>query len=94
MSTLIHLIRLKRVESAIQHTIYRVDRLMPPQELFEHTDRFLEKLQNWKDCIPSFIHSQENVNNQIYLGYDSYVCPTVLLSFSFSLLDAPTFAGS
>ncbi|KAL2212084.1 hypothetical protein CC79DRAFT_1364368 [Sarocladium strictum] len=73
LSTLIHLIRLKRIESAIQHTIYRVDRLMPPQELFEHTNRFLEKLQNWKDCIPSYMHSQENADNQIYLGYDSYM---------------------
>ena len=73
LSTLIHLLRLKRIESSIQNTIYRVDRLIPSQELFEHTNSFLEMLEAWKACIPCHANDQDNPDRQIYLSYDSYV---------------------
>ncbi|KAH7325608.1 fungal-specific transcription factor domain-containing protein, partial [Stachybotrys elegans] len=73
LSTLIHLLRLKRIESAIQHSIYRVDRLQPSEDLCQKTDEFLEKLLAWKSVIPQQEYDQDMLENQIYLSYDSYM---------------------
>ncbi|EXJ82048.1 hypothetical protein A1O1_08117 [Capronia coronata CBS 617.96] len=53
MSTIIHLLRLKKIESEIQHEIYRVDRTKPSSAIHAITDAFLEKLYAWKDAIPA-----------------------------------------
>ncbi|RDW63907.1 hypothetical protein BP5796_10409 [Coleophoma crateriformis] len=48
----IHLVRLKRIESEIQTTIYRVDRAPDTATSNRATDKFLERLAAWKDAIP------------------------------------------
>lgn len=74
MSTLIHLLRLKRIESEIQHTIYRVDRMEASQDICIQTNTFIDKLHAWKNAIPQQKLHQEMMENQVYLSYDSYVC--------------------
>lgn len=44
MTTIIHLFRLKRIESEIQHEIYRVDRSKSTKDVCATTDAFLERL--------------------------------------------------
>lgn len=73
MSTLIHLLRLKRIESEIQHKIYRVDKVKSSQEIHVETNSFLERLHTWKSAIPQHQANQAMAENQVYLGYDSYV---------------------
>lgn len=73
MSTLIHLLRLKRIESEIQHQIYRVDKIKSPQEIYAETNNFLKSLLAWKNVIPRFETQTEMPENQVYLSYDSYV---------------------
>lgn len=73
MSTLIHLLRLKRIESEIQHEIYRVDKVKTPQQTDAETNSFLKRLHAWKSAIPQFQANQDLPENQVYLSYDSYV---------------------
>ncbi|KFA70194.1 hypothetical protein S40285_04420 [Stachybotrys chlorohalonatus IBT 40285] len=73
MSTLIHLLRLKRIESEIQHTIYRVDRMEASQDICIQTNTFIDKLHAWKNAIPQQKLHQEMMENQVYLSYDSYM---------------------
>ncbi|PVH71530.1 hypothetical protein DL98DRAFT_596856 [Cadophora sp. DSE1049] len=53
MSCFIHLLRLKILESEIQHKIYRVDSARSLPAIYKSTDIFLERLNAWKDAIPS-----------------------------------------
>ena len=51
----IHLIRLKRIQSEIWTTLYRVDAVPNAIESEHATDRFLERLSAWKDVIPPYM---------------------------------------
>ena len=51
----IHLIRLKRIQSEIQTTLYRVDVVPNAVESERATDRFLERLAAWKAMIPPYM---------------------------------------
>lgn len=58
MSSFIHRLRLKRIESEIQHVVYRVDE---PNRASDATlNAFLERLNAWRDAIPvearNFVH--------------------------------------
>ncbi|PVH99770.1 hypothetical protein DM02DRAFT_468178, partial [Periconia macrospinosa] len=48
----IHLIRLKRIQSEIQTTLYRVDSVPSAVESERATDRFLDRVEAWKKTIP------------------------------------------
>jgi hypothetical protein len=78
MTTIVHLIRLKRLESEIQHKLYRVDKTKPADAIYETTDRYLEKLQAWRDAIPAAVPqctgSRASIHGDDYRTYDSYVC--------------------
>jgi hypothetical protein len=79
MTTIVHLIRLKRLESEIQHKLYRVDKTKSADAIYETTDRYLEKLEAWKAAIPAAIPqvssgSRSSVHGDDYRTYDSYVC--------------------
>lgn len=50
LSSFIHVVRLRRIESDIQQTIYRVDETTDLAESV--IDDFLNKLAKWKDSIP------------------------------------------
>jgi hypothetical protein len=77
MTTIIHLLRLKRLESEIQHKIYRVDRLKSSKAICATTDGFLDKLRAWKEAIPPQSKHFElldptTVGGNDYRTYDSY----------------------
>lgn len=44
MTCYLHLIRLKKLESEIQHDIYRVDSSNTQASVYQATDRYLERL--------------------------------------------------
>jgi hypothetical protein len=50
MSCFIHIVRLRRIESSIQQSVYRVDRTacLPDSAIND----FLEELEEWKENIP------------------------------------------
>ena len=78
MTTFIHLIRLKRIESEIQHKIYRVDRTKPSSTMNTMTDLFLTRLYAWKDAIPPESTQMSSMDPRsrdanVYCSYDSYV---------------------
>lgn len=78
MSTFIHLVRLKRIESEIQHKIYRVDHAKSSSMINAITDGFLERLYAWKDAIPPESTQVDSTNpislkDNVYRSYDSYV---------------------
>ncbi|ETN38231.1 uncharacterized protein HMPREF1541_06262 [Cyphellophora europaea CBS 101466] len=79
MTTFIHLVRLKIIESEIQHKIYRVDRLKSSASTCRTTDGFLERLYAWRDAIPpessksSPLDSAPADDGDVYRGYDSYM---------------------
>lgn len=51
LSYFIHFVKLKRIASDIQHTVYRVDK---PIEFSESvTGRLLDRLNEWKSQIPA-----------------------------------------
>ncbi|KAI1454265.1 fungal-specific transcription factor domain-containing protein [Annulohypoxylon moriforme] len=62
LTSFIHRTRLKRIESEIQHNVYRVDR---PNDVSDATiGEFLNRLNAWRDAIPfettHYVHKQEN----------------------------------
>lgn len=78
MSTFVHLLRLKILDSEIQHNIYRVDRPHSSKGVYQSTDRFLERLQAWKEAIPPQsmqwgTTEGNNFRGDEYMSYDSYV---------------------
>ncbi len=78
MTCFIHLLRLKMIESEIQHKVYRVDNAKSPKTIYETTDRFLERLTAWKDAIPPQSNLWDSTNPKNFKGdeyrrYDSYV---------------------
>lgn len=84
MTTIVHLLRLKRIESEIQHKIYRVDRSKSFKTICATTDAFLERLRAWKDAIPPQSKQYDLFNSQTVAGndyrtYDSYVSSTYCL---------------
>lgn len=90
MSTFIHLVRLKRIESEIQHKIYRVDRAKSSSMINTITDSFLERLYAWKDVIPQESTQVDSTNpislkDNVYRSYDSYVS-RACMEFEASLL--------
>lgn len=67
MTCFIHIIRLKRIESEIQRSLYRVDNSINSNRIAE-TERFLQHLTAWKENIPH--HSRELDGNR---RTDTYV---------------------
>jgi hypothetical protein len=78
MSTFIHLLRLKMIESDIQHNIYRVDKPSVSKSIHQSTDSFLERLYAWRDAIPPQSKKwgpadRHRFRGDEYMSYDSYV---------------------
>lgn len=78
MTCFVHFVRLKRIESDIQHTIYRVDSPQCPKDVYQTTDRFLAQLQAWRDAIPIESTQEDPSDPQMFAGndyrrYDNYV---------------------
>ncbi|KAK8082148.1 hypothetical protein PG996_000929 [Apiospora saccharicola] len=70
LTSFIHRTRLKRIESEIQHSVYRVDR---PGTIADITiDAFLNKLNSWKEAIPYDATNYVQQQNAAYEGAEFY----------------------
>jgi hypothetical protein len=77
LSCFIHICRLRRIESEIQQTIYRVDDSAPATEA--EVESFIQKLDIWRDRIPKdarqYSAQQETTKTDTMVidGYGYYV---------------------
>ena len=72
LTTFIHFLRLRDIESKIEFTIYRVDR--QTQITSEIVQGFLDKLHAWRLAIPPEYHDREDNKHEAYNGIDVFVC--------------------
>jgi hypothetical protein len=77
LSCFIHICRLRRIESEIQQSIYRVDDSSPASEV--EVEGFIQKLEDWKQKIPRDArqHSADKpttkIDTMVIDGYGYYV---------------------
>lgn len=69
LTSFIHRLRLKRIESQIQHSVYRVDITEPtPKSLIDH---YLQELRDWRNQIPKEAQTFEQLRSDApYDGYE------------------------
>ena len=71
MSAFIHITRLRRIESEIQQSVYRLDE---PNSMSEtDIDKILGRLEEWKSKIPTYTQSIVGSDNITFDGRDSFV---------------------
>jgi hypothetical protein len=70
LTAFLHILRLRRIESSIQQTIYRVDQSTNVTDV--EIDYYLEKLENWKKFIPLDAKKQSDQASIPFDGYDYY----------------------
>jgi hypothetical protein len=75
--------RLRRIESKIEHIIYRVDRQTKANAAI--IQGFLDQLAAWKDAIPHEYHGREDTKYEPFNGIDIFV--SNCLSSRFVVLD-------
>ncbi|RDW76111.1 hypothetical protein BP5796_06932 [Coleophoma crateriformis] len=73
LSSFLHVLRLRRIESSIQHRIYRVDRESSQTVSNAEIDYFVEQLEHWKSMIPLDTHKKVDSESTSFDGYDYYV---------------------
>ncbi|RDW58435.1 hypothetical protein BP5796_12365 [Coleophoma crateriformis] len=66
LTCFLHSVRLKRIESRIQHKIYRVDVLS--NNLALKTEKFLDILAAWKSAIPPHSHPRDDHSMNAYVS--------------------------
>lgn len=71
LTTFIHFMRLRRIESKIEHVIYRVDRQTHTTPAI--IQGFLDQLTSWKRAIPPEYHDQVDTRYEPYNGIDTFV---------------------
>lgn len=71
LSSFIQLLRLRRIESDIQQSVYRVDNAEDTPDL--EIDKYLEQLENWKLLIPLDARAIVDAENTAFDGYEYYV---------------------
>lgn len=71
LTAFLHILRLRRIESSIQQTIYRVDQTVNVTSA--DVDFYLEQLQVWKNGIPLDAKSRVDEASIAFDGYDYYV---------------------
>lgn len=72
MSSFLHVARLRKIESKIQQTVYRVDQTTPVSDAV--IDGFLDELMTWKSLIPLDTRKKTDLEARAFDGYDYYVC--------------------
>ena len=72
----IHIVRLKRIESEIRTTLYRVDHTSSPATSYQATDLFLEKLASWKNAIPRQHGNTDQSLSRSNYAADAHDTPT------------------
>jgi hypothetical protein len=77
LSCFIHICRLRRIESQIQQTVYRVDESSPATE--QEIESFIQQLDDWKEKIPADARSHSGdkptttTDTMVIDGYGYYV---------------------
>ncbi|KAI1344645.1 fungal-specific transcription factor domain-containing protein [Xylariaceae sp. FL0016] len=71
LTSFIMVARLRRIESDIQQTIYRVDEFAEVEDAV--IDGFLTRLEEWKDMIPEDTKKFKDSDEVPYDGYDYYM---------------------
>lgn len=88
LTPFVHLMRLRRIESKIEHITYRVDRHSETTPAV--LQAFLDELAAWKKAIPLEYHSQTGLKNDsdYAIGIDNFVriAEPTLKSFALSLI--------
>jgi len=74
LTAFLHILRLRRIESSVQQSIYRVDQAVNVTD--EEVDYYLEQLEKWKNKIPLDAKSKYDRESVAFDGYDYYVCDT------------------
>lgn len=72
LTAFLHILRLRRIESNIQQSIYRVDEAVNVTD--DEVDYYLEQLEKWKNLIPLDAKGQYDRESVAFDGYDYYVC--------------------
>lgn len=81
MSCFIHMLRLKRIESDVQQTIYRVDITLSRADVHKATDEFLDRFLAWRDVIPKVARKWKDEGLPPTHSLDAYVSPTIACPF-------------
>ncbi|OAP58966.1 hypothetical protein AYL99_06263 [Fonsecaea erecta] len=71
MSAFNHIVRLRKIESEVQQTVYRVDR--SEQTPTEEVERILAKLGRWQTLIPRDAYTATDQENVPFDGVDYYM---------------------
>lgn len=71
LTSFVHVIRLRQIESDIQQRVYRVDKSMPIEDPV--IDEFLRRLDRWKAMIPEDTRRFKDAPGVPFDGYDYYV---------------------
>jgi len=71
LTAFLHILRLRRIESSIQQSIYRVDERIDVTDT--EIDEYLCRLENWKSMIPLDAKAQYDRDSIAFDGYDYYV---------------------
>jgi hypothetical protein len=77
LTSFVHRVRLKRIESQIQHLIYRVDR--PANVSDRIIQKFLKQLTEWKDRLPAESHHYQDSQGLPFDGVDVYVSSNTII---------------
>jgi hypothetical protein len=68
LTAFLHILRLRRIESSIQQTIYRVDQSTNVTDA--EIEFYLDQLENWKRLIPLDAKKQVDRESTAFDGYD------------------------
>lgn len=71
LTAFLHILRLRRIESSIQQTIYRVDQSINVTDA--EVDYHLEQLEQWKSLIPLDAKTHVDKESVAFDGYDYYM---------------------
>lgn len=70
LTAFLHILRLRRIESSIQQTIYRVDQSTNVTDA--EVELYLDQLENWKSLIPLDAKRKVDRDSVAFDGYDYY----------------------
>jgi hypothetical protein len=70
LTAFLHILRLRRIESSIQQTIYRVDQSTNVTDA--EIEFYLDQLEHWKKLIPLDAKKQVDRESIAFDGYDYY----------------------
>lgn len=71
LTAFLHILQLRRIESSIQQTIYRVDQAIDITDA--EVDRYLEQLERWRGMIPLDAKTHVDRESVAFDGYDYYM---------------------